>query len=119
MRARGRRSPLMACSRGISRSTCRREAGDGEGPGYRRLLFFFLDLHGFDVLGFEDLTAVQTFQVVHPVSSGDDLGACVLAGLHMQRLDEIYSSWRIGYVKPHLVLGFYFGWPGAARYNPG
>jgi hypothetical protein len=43
----------------------------------------------------------------------------VLAGLHMQRLDEIYSSWRIGYVKPHLDLGFYFGSPGAARYNPG
>jgi hypothetical protein len=83
-----------------------------------RLFFFFLDLHGFDVFGFEDLTAVQTFHVVHPVSSGDDLGAGMLAGLHMQRLDEIYSSWRTGYVKPPPSV-IVFGYQTAARYNPG
>ena len=41
----------------------------------------------------ENLTAIQTFHVVHAVSSGDHLGAGMLAGgLHNQRLDEIYSN---------------------------
>jgi hypothetical protein len=54
------------------------------------LFLFFLDFHGFNVLGFEDLAAVQTFHVVYAVSSGDDLGAGMLAGgLHKQRLDEM------------------------------
>jgi hypothetical protein len=36
------------------------------------------------------LAAVQTFHVVYAVSSGDDLGAGMLAGgLHKQRLDEM------------------------------
>ena len=44
------------------------------------LFLFFLDFHGFDVLGFENLSAVQTFHVVDAGSSGDDLGAGVLTG---------------------------------------
>jgi len=47
------------------------------------LLFFFLDLHGIEVFVLEDLMAIQTFQVVHAISPGNDLGAGVLAsGLH-------------------------------------
>jgi len=52
----------------------------------RGLFFFFLDFHGFDVLGLEDLPAVQALHVVDSVSSSDDLGAGMLAGLHMQEL---------------------------------
>jgi hypothetical protein len=47
------------------------------------LFFLILDFHGFEVFGFEDLTAVETFDVIHAVSAGDDLGARVLtSGLH-------------------------------------
>ena len=44
------------------------------------LFLFFLDFHRFNVFGFEDLATVQTFQVVYALSSGDDLGAGMLAG---------------------------------------
>ncbi len=44
------------------------------------LFLFFLGFDGFEVLGLEDLTAVQTFHVVHAVSSGNDLGPGVIAG---------------------------------------
>jgi len=72
-----------------------------EGWGIRPgLFFFFLDFHGFDVLGFEDLPAIQTFDVVHAVSSRDDLGAGMLAGLHMQQFNEIYSNCPLRHVKP-------------------
>jgi hypothetical protein len=47
------------------------------------LFFFLLDLHGVEIFILEDLMAIQTFQVVHAVSPGDDPGAGVLAsGLH-------------------------------------
>jgi len=50
------------------------------------LFLFFLDFHGFQVFGFEDLTAVQTFNVVDAVSSGDDLSTGMVAsGLHTLR----------------------------------
>jgi hypothetical protein len=50
------------------------------------LFLFFLDFHGFKVFGFEDLTAVQTFNVVYAVSSGDDLSTGMVAsGLHTLR----------------------------------
>jgi hypothetical protein len=48
-------------------------------------LFFLLllDFHLFKIFGFEDLAAIETFNVIHPVSAGDDLGARVLtSGLH-------------------------------------
>jgi len=37
------------------------------------LLLFFLDLHGFKVLGVENLPAVQTLHIFHAVSSGNYL----------------------------------------------
>jgi len=44
---------------------------------------FFFDCDGFQVLGFEDLTAFQTFHVVYAVAPRDHLGPAVLAsGLH-------------------------------------
>jgi hypothetical protein len=45
------------------------------------LFFLFLDFHGFKIFGFEDLAAIETFDVVHPVSAGDDLGARVLTSV--------------------------------------
>ena len=44
----------------------------------RALFFVFLHLNGFEVFGLEDLTAVETFEVVYTVSPGDDLGAVVV-----------------------------------------
>jgi hypothetical protein len=41
------------------------------------LFFLFLDVHGLKIFGFEDLAAIETFNVVDPVSAGDDLGARV------------------------------------------
>ena len=47
------------------------------------LFFLFLNFHLFEIFGFEDLAAIETFHVIHPVSAGDDLGARVLtSGLH-------------------------------------
>ena len=51
------------------------------------LLFLFLNRHLFEVLGFENLTAVQALDVVHTVAPGDYLGSVVLtSGLHKARL---------------------------------
>jgi hypothetical protein len=51
-----------------------------------RLLFVLFYLHGFKVFGFEDLEAVQAFDVVDAVAPGDDLGAGMVAsGWHKQR----------------------------------
>ena len=51
------------------------------------LFFLFLDFDGLQIFGFEDLPAIETFNVVHPVSAGDDLGARVLtSGLHNSAL---------------------------------
>ena len=47
------------------------------------LFFLILNLHLFEIFGFKDLAAIETFHVIHPVSAGDDLGARVLtSGLH-------------------------------------
>ena len=47
------------------------------------LFFVFLDLYGIEVFILEDQVAIETFQVVHAISPGDDLGTGVLAsGLH-------------------------------------
>jgi hypothetical protein len=47
------------------------------------LFFLFLDFHGLQIFGFEDLPAIETFNVVDPVSAGDYLGARVLtSGFH-------------------------------------
>jgi hypothetical protein len=39
------------------------------------IVFFFFDGDGFQVLGLEDLTAIQAFHVIHAVAPCDDLGA--------------------------------------------
>jgi hypothetical protein len=47
------------------------------------LFFLFLDVDGFKIFGFEDLAAIETFDIVDPVSAGNNLGARVLtSGLH-------------------------------------
>jgi hypothetical protein len=46
----------------------------------RRAILFFLDFHGFKVFGFEDLTAIETLDIIHTVSSCQNLGASVLTG---------------------------------------
>jgi hypothetical protein len=52
-----------------------------------RLFVLFFNCNGFEILGFENLAAIETFQVFHPVSPGYDLGTVVLASvLHKARL---------------------------------
>jgi hypothetical protein len=47
------------------------------------LFFLTLNFRGFEIFSFEDLAAIETFNVIHPVSAGDYLGARVLtSGLH-------------------------------------
>jgi len=66
------------------------------------LLLFLFDFYRFEVLRFEDLAAIQTFHVIHAISSRDDLGAVMVAsGQHRNtRLDEIYSIRVKVHVKP-------------------
>ena len=48
-----------------------------------RLFFFVLNFHWFEIFIFEDLPAIETFDIIHAVPTGDDLGARVLtSGLH-------------------------------------
>ena len=47
------------------------------------LFFLILNFHGLQIFILEDLPAIETFNVIHPVPSGDYLGARVLtSGLH-------------------------------------
>ena len=47
------------------------------------LFFLILNFHGLEILVFEDLTAIETFDVIHAVATGEYLGARVLtSGLH-------------------------------------
>ena len=55
-------------------------AGSSPVRGRRPLLFFFLYLYGLEVLSLEDLAEIETLDVVDPISSGDDLGAVMVAG---------------------------------------
>ena len=82
-------------------------AGSSEGAKFRQaprhtkragdappaLLVLLFNCYGFEVLGFEDLAAIQAFQVFHAIAPGDDLGTVVLARvlLHKARL-RIYSN---------------------------
>ncbi|HEY2012639.1 MAG TPA: hypothetical protein VGH38_04010, partial [Bryobacteraceae bacterium] len=67
----------------------------------RVLFLFFLDNHGFKVFGLKNLAAIEAFDVIHAVSSGEDLGTVVVtSGLHNQRLDETYSIYVQKLVKP-------------------
>jgi hypothetical protein len=54
---------------------------------WRALFLFVLDFYRFKVLSFEDLAAIETLDVVHSVSPGDDLGTVMLTGgLHKTTL---------------------------------
>lgn len=86
------------------------------------LLLFFVYLHGFEIFGLEDFPAIEAFEVIDTVPTGDHLGAgMVTSGLHnlygpwqerdafknpelpTSSLDEIYSSGIEGLVKPPKV----------------
>jgi len=61
----------------------------------RDLLFFFVVFvngDGFEILGFEDLAAIQTFDIIHAVASRDDHGAGVLTGLHKDRYGVYFND---------------------------
>jgi hypothetical protein len=61
------------------------------------LFLFFLDFHGFQVFSFKDLSAIQTLHVVHPVSTGNHLGAGMLTnGLHKHNalMRFILTAWE-------------------------
>ena len=52
----------------------------------RKLLVLFLNCYGFEVLGFENLAAIETFNVLHAVTPGDDLRTGVVtSGLHKSK----------------------------------
>ena len=52
--------------------------------GPEGLLVFFFGFHGFEILGFKDLTAIETFYVIDAIAAGNHLGAGVITsgGLH-------------------------------------
>jgi hypothetical protein len=51
------------------------------------LLFLILDSDLFEIIGFEDLAAIQALHVVYAVAPGNNLSAVVLtSGLHKARL---------------------------------
>lgn len=63
------------------------------------LLFLFFDHNGFQIVGFEDLPAVQALDVIDTVAPRDDLGPGVLTGgLHTENL-WIYSNEGVALVK--------------------
>jgi hypothetical protein len=43
------------------------------------LLVFFVGGDGLQVLGFEDLTAIETFKIIDAVTPGNDFGTDVIA----------------------------------------
>ena len=69
--------------------------GTGGSDGTARSLFFFVVFvngDGFEILGFEDLAAIEAFNIVHAVASSDDLGAGVLTGLHKDRYGVYFND---------------------------
>ena len=49
----------------------------------RRLLFLFVGGDGLQVFGFENLSAIQAFDVVYAIASSNHLGtSMVTSGLH-------------------------------------
>jgi hypothetical protein len=58
----------------------------GEGRGRSGLFVVSLDGNRLEIFGFEDLPAVETFDVVHTIAAGDDYCSFMLAGgLHRER----------------------------------
>src|SRR3954454_20230653 len=65
------------------------------------LFLVFLDFHGLEVFGLENLTAIQAFDVFHAGAAGNHLSTGMVAnGLHKQRLDEVYFNRLRDVVKP-------------------
>jgi hypothetical protein len=65
------------------------------------LVFVFLDFNLFEIFGLENLSAIETFNVLDTFSAGDHLGTDVVTGgLHKQQLDEVYSTQERCHVKP-------------------
>jgi len=85
--------------------------GDKIASAFRRRVTLLLPrLSGFEVFGLEDLAAIETFHVVHAVSTGNDLGAGMLtSGLHRNPVDEFYSIQARGVVKAPLGQELQFG----------
>jgi hypothetical protein len=53
---------------------------DWSGLGF---VFGLDDRYGFEIFGLEDLSAVETFDIIHAIAPGDELGSLVFAeGLH-------------------------------------
>jgi len=70
------------------------------------LLVFVINFDGFKIFGLEDLAAVETFNVVDAVASGNHLGPGVVAsGSHNSAGNEEYSIRANSSVKPPGVSG--------------
>ncbi|MGA2133881.1 MAG: hypothetical protein ABSH50_16425 [Bryobacteraceae bacterium] len=68
----------------VGDTTSTRAAAVREGE---KLVVLFFNCNGFEVLGFENLAAVETFNVFHAVSPRNHFGTGVLASvLHKARL---------------------------------
>jgi hypothetical protein len=64
-----------------------------EGRGRSGLFVVSLDGNRLEIFGFEDLPAVETFDVVHTIAAGDDYCFFMLAGgLHR---DVLVYEWKI------------------------
>ena|SRR5260370_21377099 len=75
------------------------------------LFFFFFNGDGFEIFSFEDLAAIQAFDIIHAVASCENLGAGVLArGLHK-------AIWDYSNGGKVLVKGFFIGL-GPLLHNP-
>lgn len=65
------------------------------------LFFVFLHFDRFQVFGFKYLAAIQTFEIIDAIATGNNLGTGVIAsGRHIQRCDEVYFKRAGALVKP-------------------
>jgi hypothetical protein len=69
--------------------------------GFAGLFFVSLGGHRLEIFGFEDLAAIETFHVIHPIAACDDDGSLMVAGgRHKSTLrDTNYFSEPEGSVK--------------------
>jgi len=60
----------------------RREGPSPEPAGARApdLFFFLFHYYRLKVFGFKNLATIETFNVIHAIAAGDDLGAGVVTG---------------------------------------
>jgi hypothetical protein len=65
----------------------------GRSGAVGKLLFVLFDEDRFEVFGFKNLAAIETFDVIYAIAAGDDLSMVVVTGgLHKQRFIETYSN---------------------------